>query len=78
VYTRFVKRPDVVSGFCCSLFVANNSIPIEPIIFFVMILFIFVQHLSDSKIASMIESKDFRKGIIQLEWLVGISLTKST
>ncbi|KAK2163683.1 hypothetical protein LSH36_75g07025 [Paralvinella palmiformis] len=27
-----------------------------------------IQQLGDSKIASMIESKDFRKGIIQLEW----------
>jgi len=29
-----------------------------------------VQQLSDSKIASMVESKDFRKGIVQLEWSV--------
>jgi regulator of replication initiation timing len=27
-----------------------------------------VKQLSDSKIASMVESKDFRKGIVQLEW----------
>lgn len=27
-----------------------------------------IRQLSDSKIASMIESKDFRKGIVQLEW----------
>ena len=26
------------------------------------------QTLGESKIASMVESKDFRKGIIQLEW----------
>lgn len=26
------------------------------------------QQLGESKIASMMESKDFRKGIIQLEW----------
>ena len=28
------------------------------------------QDLGESKIASMVESKDFRKGIIQLEWCV--------
>ena len=28
------------------------------------------QTLGESKIASMVESKDFRKGIIQLEWYV--------
>lgn len=27
-----------------------------------------MQGLGESKIASMVESKDFRKGIIQLEW----------
>jgi len=27
-----------------------------------------LQGLGESKIASMVESKDFRKGIIQLEW----------
>lgn len=27
-----------------------------------------IQQLGESKIASMVESKDFRKGIIQLEW----------
>lgn len=33
-----------------------------------------MQQLSDSKIASMVESKDFRKGIVQLEWLVSLLL----
>ena len=32
------------------------------------------QQLGESKIASMVESKDFRKGIIQLEWSVNLLL----
>jgi len=34
-----------------------------------------MQQLSDKKIASMVESKDFRKGIVQLEWSVLLIVT---
>ena len=34
----------------------------------IFIIDFFFQQLGESKIASMVESKDFRKGIIQLEW----------
>ena len=27
-----------------------------------------IRNLGEGKIASMVESKDFRKGIVQLEW----------
>jgi len=37
-------------------------------LFVTFVIFSIFQQLGESKIASMVESKDFRKGIIQLEW----------
>lgn len=43
----------------------KNSFQIEKLKF---VNFLNFQQLGERKIASMVESKDFRKGIIQLEW----------
>ena len=40
----------------------------ETSVSYIYVFIFMIQSLGESKIASMVESKDFRKGIIQLEW----------
>ena len=45
--------------------ISEFKVIISSVVNYVICMF---QTLGESKIASMVESKDFRKGIIQLEW----------